>query len=448
MVRLAVEAQALSALLLLLAQSQHAAVDAGDVGAAFKWADFEGTMQMALQALQAQLRALPQSLGTLGTNSAAGTGAGGGTEGQAECGAAGGAAIEAVPAARAAGSEPGDVTPGGGGSSEEEGELPPPLPDAAEQPQPAAAPAGHAPLPGAAPPLPDAAPPTAASLPEAPPLPHPAALPQEATPPPYEAAAPLFPAAAPPLPEGAAPLLAGAAAEQGLEAEAAAMAEPRKRRAVTEAAATAAGSKKARASAAPPAAPAGGSRRLAKGAASLINKWQAVAKQVEEEEEAAAAAAAALEDPEARAAVLEAQRRREAEEWRLQQLRTGAADDNANFAVREGRGCRPGVCTERHVLLSRQRRWCVHMLLALALNRQTGVVWQSQGQRQGTRQAASLGGLLCRRSCRCPSLLCCHAFCRLRLLCRHNNPAAHYLRACSHSPTSKCSLWWATGESA
>ena len=25
--------------------------------------------------------------------------------------------------------------------------------------------------------------------------------------------------------------------------------------------------------------------------------------------------------------------RREAEEWRLQQLRTGAADDNANFAV-------------------------------------------------------------------------------------------------------------------
>lgn len=50
------------------------------------------------------------------------------------------------------------------------------------------------------------------------------------------------------------------------------------------------------------------------------------------EEEAAAAAEAALEDPEARAAALEAQRQREAEEWRLQQLRTGAADENANFA--------------------------------------------------------------------------------------------------------------------
>lgn len=54
--------------------------------------------------------------------------------------------------------------------------------------------------------------------------------------------------------------------------------------------------------------------------------------QVAAEEEAEAAAEAALEDPEARAAALEAQRRREAEEWRLQQLRTGAADANSNFA--------------------------------------------------------------------------------------------------------------------
>lgn len=78
--------------------------------------------------------------------------------------------------------------------------------------------------------------------------------------------------------------------------------------------------------------PAGSHVKLGKGTASLINKWQKVAQQVAQEEEEAAAAAEALEDPEARAAALEAQRMREAEEWRMQQLRTGAADDNANFA--------------------------------------------------------------------------------------------------------------------
>ena len=67
---------------------------------------------------------------------------------------------------------------------------------------------------------------------------------------------------------------------------------------------------------------------------------------MQEEDEQEAAAAAEEEDPLARAAALDRQRKREGEEWRLAQLRTGAADVNPNFAVRwqgVGTGCGGGA---------------------------------------------------------------------------------------------------------
>jgi hypothetical protein len=54
--------------------------------------------------------------------------------------------------------------------------------------------------------------------------------------------------------------------------------------------------------------------------------------QVAEDDRAAAAAEEAQGDPEVHAAAQQAARLRDAEEWRMQQLRTGAADANANFA--------------------------------------------------------------------------------------------------------------------
>lgn len=403
-VRLAVEAQALSALLLLLAQAQHAAVDARDVGAAFKWADFEGTMQMALRTLQAQLQALTGVHGTPGSDAAAGSAPAGSFEGQAAQGVAG-TAEEGAPAAPAAVGGPGNGAATGGGSSEEEGELPPPLPGSDQQNEPAAPHAGEAALLGAAPPLP------AAPLPAAPLPAHPAALPHDLAPLPNESGTPLLPTAAPPLPNGATSSSTGAAAEHSSDADAAAVAEHRKRKAATEAAVTTAGSKKARGGTAPAASSAAGGRRLAKGAASLINKWQAVAKQVEEEEEAAAAAAAALEDP-------EAQRRREAEEWRLQQLRSGAADDNANFAVRGGGWCR----------LPWGRGTVGLGLGALPMRIASCIPCQGAGP-PGRPRLGTCAPFGC--------LLCCHAV-----------PPCAAIGACCLAPRfSGCSLWWVTGGS-
>ncbi|PSC75027.1 formin-binding 4-like isoform X2 [Micractinium conductrix] len=325
-VRLAVEAQALSALVLLLAQGQHAAVDVGDAAAAHKWSDFEGMMQMVLTGLQSQLaglqsqRAEPMTVDAPAAAAAAATA--GSRLGSAGCGSPGSGAEEEA--------EEGELPPSP--AQQESDEEMPPLPEeqpAAELPAEPPLPAelqGEPPLPDAAePPLPTAAEPAAA---EHAPLPGDEAF--APLPPELPAVPAPFPAPASPLPDEEPP---GAGAPP---ADAAA-AERRKRKAAGgDAAAAAGGGKKPRAAAAAPAGGGGGGSKLGKGAASLINKWQKVAKQVAKEDEEAAAAAEALKDPEAREAQRETQRRREAEEWRVQQLRTGAADANANFAPLAG----------------------------------------------------------------------------------------------------------------
>lgn len=285
-VRLAVEAQALSALLLLLAQAQQVAADCQDPSAALKWPDFEAMMGVALRALQGQLHSLP---GHASGAASAAASAEQQPAGEAAAGAAAAAAAQTVaegegegqpplpaddevmaeaPApctAGMAGSRPG--TAGSSGEEEEEGELPsePPLP----------------PEPGTAAPA-SAAAPAAVAVPAGPPLP-------EAAP-----AAALFPAAADaapvhaaeqyahPLPAGGAPLPLAAPqppAEPASASGAAAEEQHRKKRKPGGAGEPA--SKKAKGGAAAAAAtPAGSHAKLGKGTASLINKWQKVAQQV------------------------------------------------------------------------------------------------------------------------------------------------------------------------
>uniref|UniRef100_A0A061QH10 Ww domain-containing isoform 1 n=1 Tax=Tetraselmis sp. GSL018 TaxID=582737 RepID=A0A061QH10_9CHLO len=69
------------------------------------------------------------------------------------------------------------------------------------------------------------------------------------------------------------------------------------------------------------------SRKLPKAADKLLSKWQAVREAEREAEKIKEAAESELFDPEA----LERKRLREAEEWRLKQLATGEAAENANF---------------------------------------------------------------------------------------------------------------------
>lgn len=296
-VRLAVEAQALSALLLLLAQAQQVAADSQDPSAALKWPDFEAMMGVALRALQGQLHSLPghgpraTSAAASAEQPAAGSAAAG-TAGVA--GAAAGVAVvaaaeeeaeEAPPlpaehaqmaeaavagAAGTAGSRPG--TAGSSGEEEEEeGELlaEPPLPAEPLASRPAEAQARAAAIPAAL------------AGPAGPPLPE-AAL-----------SGALFPAAAAapaqaveqygyPLAAGGAPLPAAELAPVPLPAEAsgaAATEQQRKKRKPVGMGELV--SKKARGGAVAAAAgPAGSHAKLGKGTASLINKWQKVAQQV------------------------------------------------------------------------------------------------------------------------------------------------------------------------
>lgn len=75
-----------------------------------------------------------------------------------------------------------------------------------------------------------------------------------------------------------------------------------------------------------------GKRKFAgKGAASLISKWQAVQQEMRED---GGAIDSDDSDGVARAAAAERRRAREAEDWRLAQLRAGVSTENANFAVR------------------------------------------------------------------------------------------------------------------
>lgn len=84
---------------------------------------------------------------------------------------------------------------------------------------------------------------------------------------------------------------------------------------------------------------------------------QAVQKQVAEQVAQEEAAAALEDDPEAKQQAEEARRAREAEEWRLQQLRTGAVGENANFAVREAGGQRGAWCMGAGSALAGRFRW-------------------------------------------------------------------------------------------
>ncbi len=276
-VRLAVEAQALSALLLLLAQAQQVAADSQDPSAALKWPDFEAMMGVALRALQGQLHSLP---------------------GHAP-GAASAAASQEQPLAGPAAAAAGAVA---AAAAEQEGEEAPPLPDdvgmadaPAQGTAGAAGAAGSRPgtagsseeeeeeegeLP-AEPPLPSA--PLAAAVPIGPPLPE--AAPAEAAA--AAAAAHVGEQYAYPLPFGSAPLppaepapVPAPAGASGAAAAAVAAEQPGKKRKPGVAGEPA--SKKARAGAvvAAPVAAAGSHAKLGKGTASLINKWQKVAKQV------------------------------------------------------------------------------------------------------------------------------------------------------------------------
>ena len=69
----------------------------------------------------------------------------------------------------------------------------------------------------------------------------------------------------------------------------------------------------------------------------MMSQWSTVRKDLEDEEERAARAEAEAFDPEAQ----ERKRRRQIEEWKAEQLRSGQAEDNANFLVRRGRAGRP-----------------------------------------------------------------------------------------------------------
>ncbi|KAK9818113.1 hypothetical protein WJX72_007317 [[Myrmecia] bisecta] len=126
-------------------------------------------------------------------------------------------------------------------------------------------------------------------------------------------AKPPLPSDAPPLPSGDGDPPLPAAGGQSVAATGTASdadAKKRKRDAAPAAGAAAAGKKKK-------------AMKLPKSANSLINKWQAVRKDLVDEED---------EDEVPDPAALERKRLREAEEWRLQQLRAGATpDDNANF---------------------------------------------------------------------------------------------------------------------
>lgn len=273
MVRLAVEAQALSALLLMLAQSQQAAVDSGDALEAVKWTDLEATASMALRALQAQLRSLP-----------------GHAPEAAQAAPEAAPAVEEPPAdeppplpadegeqAAAAGSLPGIAYGSSSGSEEdeeEEGELPqaPPLPVEAALPEPESA----APLPDGY-----AAPQAAlfdmpAAEADAPPLPG------EAVPMPLPAEALVPVPALPALPMPAEPPAADAEPSAGAATSGAAGPKKRKVGGAAEVASKKARSGGGSGTAAIAAAAGGGHSKLGKGAASLINKWQKVAKQVSE----------------------------------------------------------------------------------------------------------------------------------------------------------------------
>lgn len=325
------EAQALSALLLLLARAQEAAVGAADVAAAVKWTDLEATLCMALSALEAQLHALPGRTPLQGQSAAAGAA-------QAGTGGVGSAAdgTEAAGAVLEAGSR--------SDSGEEEGELHSSL----RQPQVQQQQAQPQPQPDAdlPPPLPADCEQSEAAAGVGPPFPPPdavhtqrGALETHAAPLPHSP-----PASLPPLPDEQPKKRRGPAAPSGVGKKArsgAGGAAP-----VAAAAALAGGS-------------GAGHSKMGRSAASLINKWQKVAEEVAAQEEEEAAEEERLDDPLARAAASSAQRRRGAEEWRMQQLRSGAADGNSNFQVRLPRAllqsCRPGssgspcglqLCTE------------------------------------------------------------------------------------------------------
>ncbi|KAL4856864.1 hypothetical protein ACK3TF_002911 [Chlorella vulgaris] len=302
--RLAVEAQALSALLLLLARAQEAAVGAADVAAAVKWTDLEATLCMALSALEAQLHALPGRTPLQGQSAAAGAA-------QAGTGGVGSAAdgIEAAGAVLEAGSR-------SDSGEEEEGELHSSL----RQPQVQQQQAQPQPQPDAdlPPPLPADCEQSEAAAGVGPPFPPPdavhtqrGALETHAAPLPHSP-----PASLPPLPDEQPKKRRGPAAPPG----------------VGKKARSGAGGAAPVAAAAPLAGGSGaGHSKMGRGAASLINKWQKVAQEVAAQEEEEAAEEERLDDPLARAAASSAQRRRGAEEWRLQQLRSGAADGNSNF---------------------------------------------------------------------------------------------------------------------
>lgn len=72
---------------------------------------------------------------------------------------------------------------------------------------------------------------------------------------------------------------------------------------------------------------------------SLINQWSSVRRTLEEEEERQARREQEAFDPEAQ----ERKRRSEIEQWKSDQLKTGQAEDNANFMVRDA-GMRRQAC--------------------------------------------------------------------------------------------------------
>ena len=72
---------------------------------------------------------------------------------------------------------------------------------------------------------------------------------------------------------------------------------------------------------------------------SLINQWSSVRRTLEEEEERQARRELEAFDPEAQ----ERKRRSEIEQWKSDQLKTGQAEDNANFMVRDA-GMRQQAC--------------------------------------------------------------------------------------------------------
>lgn len=73
------------------------------------------------------------------------------------------------------------------------------------------------------------------------------------------------------------------------------------------------------------------SRKAPKSAAHLMNKWHAVQRQLREEESAEVDSDDS--DGLARAAAEERKKNKQVEQWRLEVLRNGPIEDNANFAV-------------------------------------------------------------------------------------------------------------------